>query len=107
MQRCDPGTGSARLRLEYHRDVRIWVVILDIKEDVVAKICQKHKITEQQLRDEIVCVKGLRVTPRADPLRGFRYFVEFKLRGSDFVAVLRPHPYDNERFRLLTCYEMN
>jgi hypothetical protein len=86
--------------------VRIWIALLDIPEDVIAKINQKHELTEKEIRDEIQCVTGLNATADNDDTRGFRWFVEVVIRGDDYVAVLRPNPWDNDRYKLLTCYKL-
>ena len=87
--------------------MRIWIAVLDISDDVAAKINQKHGLTVGELVDEIQCVAGLRATPHNDAERGFRWFVEITIRDDDYAVVLRPNPRDNDRFKVLTCYKVS
>jgi len=73
-------------------------------DTIIAKLNQKHSITAHEVRDEIQCVAGLPVTRKYDEKRGLRWYAEVWIRQERYVVVLRANPWENERYKLLTCY---
>ena len=80
--------------------------MLDIDDDVRRKIDALHFVTWQEVRDEVVTVSGLNAWKDEDDQRGLRWYVKFWIRNRDYLAVLRPHRVDTDRYKLLTCYEV-
>ena len=71
----------------------IWVADLKISRATAEKISQKHHITGQEVRDAVVCVRGLQFTWDDDPERGLRAIVQTVIRVPVEV-VLYPRPTD-------------
>ena len=72
----------------------IWVADLKISRATAEKISRKHHITGQEVRDAVVCVRGLRFTWDDDPERGLRALVETEIRDHVVIVVLYPKPTD-------------
>jgi len=53
----------------------IWVADLKISKATADKISSLHHITGQEVKDAVVCVRGLRCTWEEDPERGRRALV--------------------------------
>jgi hypothetical protein len=51
---------------------------------------RQHGLTAQEIRDAIVCVRGLPFTWDRDPDRGWRVLVETQVRDRNYVVVLYP-----------------
>ena len=61
-----------------------------MSEATAQKLAAKHGLDWGEVRDAIVCVRGLRYTWHRHPERGLRALVEIQLRGRRCVAVLYP-----------------
>ena len=57
---------------------------------MVSSLRVKHQLDWQEVRDTIVCVRGLRYTWHRHPERGLRALVEIEVRGRQCLAVLYP-----------------
>lgn len=88
---------------------RIHVGRLDIASDVVAKLCQKHGISEDEVRALIEWPAVVRAAYDDDDLHGPRWLaLVFTSGGDRFFAVLDPvPPWEGENadtWRLRTAY---
>lgn len=63
---------------------------LRISERVAAKIERLHQISPQEVRDAVVCVKGLNVSEDFDVERGRRVIVRTRIRYREALVVLYP-----------------
>jgi hypothetical protein len=72
----------------------IWVADLKISQATADKIAGKHGLSEQEIRDHIVAVAGLRFVWHDHPERGRRAIVETLIRGQRVLVVLYPRVYD-------------
>jgi hypothetical protein len=83
----------------------IWVAELKISRATAEKIVEKHGITGQEVKDAVVCVRGLRFAWHDDPERGKRAIVEVVIRQPSLV-VLRPRPLDayGDTWTLVSAY---
>ena len=68
----------------------LWVAHLIVSETTAQKLAAKHGLEWREVRDAIVCVRGLRYTWHRHPERGLRVLVEIRLRGLRCIAVLYP-----------------
>jgi hypothetical protein len=68
----------------------LWVAHLIVSEATAQKLAAKHGLDWREVRDAIVCVRGLRYTWDHHPDRGIRALVEFRQRGRRCIAVLYP-----------------
>jgi hypothetical protein len=68
----------------------IWVARLGISPDTANKISRDHGLQADEVRDAVVCVRGLRFVPDDDPKRGRRALVETFIRGVRVMVVLYP-----------------
>ena len=68
----------------------LWVANLIVSEATAHKLSSKHQFDWREVRDAIVCVRGLRYTWHSHPERGRRALVEIVIRGQRCVAVLYP-----------------
>ena len=71
----------------------IWVAQLKISQATAEKIQHKHGISGQEVKDAVVCVRGIPFVWEDDPERGRRAIVKVQIRGSVEV-VLYPRPRD-------------
>lgn len=69
---------------------RLWVARLVVSRATARKLAAKHGLGWRDVRDAIVCVRGLRYTWHQHPERGRRALVEFTLHGRRCIAVLYP-----------------
>ena len=72
----------------------IWVAELKVSAATAEKIVTKHHLTEDEVRDAVVCRRGLRVRWNDHPERGTRAIVETYIRGDRVLVVLYPRPRD-------------
>ncbi len=68
----------------------VWVAVLNISWRTAEKITGLHEITADEVRQAVVCVRGLSCTWHTHPERGERAIVSVKLRGRDALIVLYP-----------------
>jgi len=71
----------------------IWVAELRISRATAEKINAKHGISGQEVRDALVCVRGLPFVWDNDPERGLRAIIQVNIRRPVEV-VLYPKPRD-------------
>lgn len=69
---------------------KLWVARLIISHATAGKLASKHGLDWRDVRDAIVCVRGLRYTWHYHPDRGRRALVELTINGGRCVAVLYP-----------------
>jgi hypothetical protein len=86
--------------------LRIWVAVLDITDEVAHKLNQQHSLTTHEVRDAVQCRQGLSVRRKWDPQRGLRWYVEVRIRNEQYLVVLRQNPWDNDRYKVVTCYRV-
>ncbi|WP_285595809.1 hypothetical protein [Actinomycetospora sp. NBRC 106378] len=86
---------------------RIWVAVLHVSDRVREKITNRHGIEEQELRDEVECIPGLRATWDDSPDRGRRAIVEIRLRRQRVLVVLYPTGIDPDEFHLGSAYPVH
>lgn len=72
----------------------IWVADLKVSRRTADKIAGKHGLSEQEIRDHVVAVEGLRFVWNDHPERGRRAIVETFIRGQRVLVVLYPRPRD-------------
>src|SRR6478672_10498167 len=105
--RCARSLAGRASSSRYHRPVlRIWVAVLDITDEVAHKLNQLHSITTHEVRDAVQCRQGLSVRRKWDPQRGLRWYVEVRIRNEQYLVVLRQNPWDNDRYKVVTCYRV-
>jgi hypothetical protein len=68
----------------------IWVARLGISRATANKISKDHGLQADEIRDAVVCVRGLTFVPDDDPKRGRRALVETFIRGVRVMVVLYP-----------------
>lgn len=66
----------------------IWVAELIVSARTAEKLIGRHQLHEQDVRDEIVCVPGLRFRWHEHPERGWRVIVEVAIRDRACLVVL-------------------
>jgi hypothetical protein len=59
----------------------LWVATLKISRATAEKISAKHGISGQEVKDTLVCVRGLTFAWDDDPERGLRAIVQTDIRG--------------------------
>ena len=69
---------------------RIWVARLGISRETANKISRDHGLQADEVRDAVVCVRGLTFVPDDDAKRGWRALVETYIRGVRVMVVLYP-----------------
>lgn len=69
---------------------KLWVAGLIVSSATARKLAAKHGLDWRDVRDAIVCVRGLRYTWHCHPERGRRALVEFRLDDRRCIAVLYP-----------------
>jgi len=69
---------------------RLWVARLYISQRTAQKIVHRHRISEYEVRDAVVCVAGLPFAWDHDPERGRRAIVEARIRSRRVLVVLYP-----------------
>lgn len=70
--------------------VSLWVAELFISSATTRKITDKHHITAQEVRDAVVCVRGLSWRWDVHPDRGTRVVVVTTIRSRKCAVVLYP-----------------
>lgn len=70
--------------------IDVWVAELRVSERTRQKIIQKHGINEEDVRDAIVCVEGLKGAWDDDARRGRRAILKTSINGRPALAVLYP-----------------
>lgn len=68
----------------------LWVARLLISDATVKKIDSLHHVTEEQVREAVVCVAGLPYAWDDDPERGLRALVEVTIGNRRVLIVLYP-----------------
>ena len=68
----------------------LWVAHLIVSDATASKLSGKHQLDWRDVRDAIVCVRGLRYAWHQHPTRGRRAMVEVVVRGRRCIAVLYP-----------------
>ena len=68
----------------------LWVAHLIVSEATAQKLAAKHGLDWREVRDAIVCVRGLRYTWHHHPVRGWRAMAEVRLRERRCIAMLYP-----------------
>ncbi|MDP9443277.1 MAG: hypothetical protein M3P83_02570 [Actinomycetota bacterium] len=68
----------------------LWVADLQISSRTADKIQGQHGITPHEVRDAIVCVRGLQYVWKEHPERGLRAIVHTKIRGREALLVIYP-----------------
>ncbi|HUZ39755.1 MAG TPA: hypothetical protein VMV17_25815 [Streptosporangiaceae bacterium] len=68
----------------------LWVAQLVISDRTAHKLRTRHGLDPEEVRDALVCVKGLRYVWANHPERGRRAIVEARLRGRVVAVVLYP-----------------
>jgi len=68
----------------------LWVAELLISDRVAQKITRRHGISAAEVRDAVVCVRGLRWRWDTHPERGRRAVVSTTIRGRHCAVVLYP-----------------
>jgi hypothetical protein len=69
---------------------KIWVARLGISRATANKISSDHGLQADEVRDAVLCVRGLTFVPDDDPQRGRRALVETFIRGVRVMVVLYP-----------------
>jgi len=70
--------------------VSLWVAELFISPATARKITDKHRITAQEVRDAVVCVRGLSWRWDVHPDRGARVVIVTTIRSRKCAVVLYP-----------------
>jgi hypothetical protein len=83
----------------------IWVADLKISQATNDKICGKHGISGQEVKDALVCVAGLVFVWDDDAERGLRAIVSAFIR-QPVLVVIRPRPRDayGDSWTLVSAY---
>ena len=68
----------------------IWVARLGISRRPANKISRDHGLQADEVRDAVLCVRGLTFVPDDDQKRGRRLLVETFIRGVRVMVVLYP-----------------
>jgi hypothetical protein len=68
----------------------LWIAELVVSEATAQKLAAKHQLDWRDVRDAVVCVKGLRYAWHDHPGRGRRALVEIEVERRRCVAVLYP-----------------
>lgn len=68
----------------------LWVARLSVSTRTANKIAARHRITESEVRDAVVCVAGLEYVWDDDSDRGVRAIVQVKIRDQSTLVVLYP-----------------
>ena len=68
----------------------LWVAELIVSDKTAHKLAVRHGLDWQEVRDALVCVRGLRYGWHDDPVRGRRALVEVVVHGISCIAVLYP-----------------
>jgi hypothetical protein len=68
----------------------LWVAHLIVSDATAQKLAARHDLDWRDVRDAIVCVRGLRYVWNHHPERGRRALVEIVLRGRRCMVVLYP-----------------
>lgn len=68
----------------------VWVAELYVSVRTRQKIIRRHEISEDEVRDAVVCVPGLDYTSHIHAERGFRVIVRTRIRGRPALIVLYP-----------------
>jgi hypothetical protein len=69
---------------------RIWVARLGISRATAHKISRDHGLQAEEVRDAVVCVRGLTFVWDDSPEQGRRALVETFIRGVKVMVVLYP-----------------
>ena len=68
----------------------LWVARLIISPATEAKLSSRHGLAADEVRDAVVCVRGLQYVWNDDPVRGRRAFVDVSIRARPVLVVLYP-----------------
>jgi hypothetical protein len=68
----------------------LWVAKLLISDATAKKIDSLHRVTEDDVRDAVVCVAGLRYVWDDAPERGLRVLVDVTIGNRQVLVVLYP-----------------
>jgi hypothetical protein len=66
----------------------LWVAHLIVSEPTAQKLAAKHGLDWRDVRDAIVCVRGLRYVWHEHPERGRRALVQIRIGRRRCIAVL-------------------
>jgi hypothetical protein len=75
---------------QYVQVQALWVAELRISSRTSEKINSLHGVTDQEVKDAVVCVQGLRYVWDDDPERGRRAIIETMIRRRPAYVVLYP-----------------
>lgn len=81
----------------------LWVARLDVSPSVRTKIEQVHHCTEAEVRDAIVCVRGL---TGAEEEAG-KFVLKVKIRGAWHLVALYQSARDPHDFALATAHPID
>ena len=95
-----PQLGGGRIRPVQ----TIWVARLSISTATAQKITSLHHVSSDEVRDAIVCKRGLAATGDHHPDRGFRWYLFPTIRDAECMVVLYPSPVDPQGFALGSAY---
>ncbi|GIH91919.1 hypothetical protein ACFFMN_34070 [Planobispora siamensis] len=86
----------------------LWVAWLNVSERTAEKIQHLHRLTEDEVRDAVVCTENLTYTWDDDPERGLRAIVETHIRSRKVLIVLYPadDSFEDE-YNLGSAYPVN
>jgi hypothetical protein len=83
---------------------RLWVAELIVSPRTAEKINARHELAVHEVRDVVVCVRGLRFTWHHDPDRGWRAMVETSIRDRRALVVLYPFDTGDDCWHLGSVY---
>ncbi len=79
-----------------------WISKLNVSAQTAAKVAGKHGYRVRDIRDAVVCRRGLRAHRDVDH-RGLRLFVRAVVDGNNVFIVVRPSE-DVDVYNLVTVY---
>jgi hypothetical protein len=83
----------------------LWVARLVVSDATTRKLAAKHGLDWREVRDAIVCTRGLRYAWHHHPERGWRVIVEIVVGHTRCMAVLYPlEDADGDVFALGSAY---
>ncbi len=83
-----------------------WVARLHVSERTAEKLASKHGLRTADLRDEVVCRRGLGARENRDPERGVRLYVDVVIQGAPVLVVLKRHQHQVDEYYLVSAYRV-
>ncbi len=84
-----------------------WVARLHVSEPTAQKVSGgKHGLRVRDIRDEVVCRRGLTAREDRDPERGLRLYVDVVIDKEPVLVVLKAHRYQVDEYYLVSAYRV-